>query len=294
VGFTEEELRLLDLEIDFVPGFFAARTSVEGWVREYGVQGVQGYLLDPESGSPVRSAQVALQDASGRVHVTGESNPRGFFRLQTPVPGKYLFTARALGYAEVEEEVVDVPMGHLAVLEVQMAPEALELEPLVVTAEARAFHLEMEGFYEREAHGLHNGIFLTPEFLENRLPRKVSDALFGLPGVRVGEPSLGAGPRAVWFRSGERGVGVGEDGSVTLNVCWPMVWVDRHLVSTGGLQDGTNLGAPTAVDDLVHGLDVAAVEVYRGASEVPPEFNGPNAGCGVIVLWTRRGGGGRS
>jgi len=173
--------------------------------------------------------------------------------------------------------VIEITMGHLAVLEVQMAPEALELEPLVVTAERRAFHLEMEGFYERKELG---GIFITPEVLEKRQPRKLTDVFFGLPGVRVGEQSLGAGPRSVWFRIGERADAI----------CWPMVFVDRQMVSNGGLS--SNSPDPGAVDDFVHGLDVSAIEAYTHASSIPAEFNGPNAGCGVIVIWTKRGGGG--
>jgi hypothetical protein len=68
-----------------------------------------------------------------------------------------------------------------------------------------------------------------------------------------------------------------------------MVYVDRHLVSTGGL---AGAGAePTAVDDVVFAGDVLAIEIFRTPAEIPSEFNGPNAGCGVIVLWTRRGSG---
>jgi hypothetical protein len=68
-----------------------------------------------------------------------------------------------------------------------------------------------------------------------------------------------------------------------------MVFLDRHLIRTGGFMGS---GAePAALDDLVPASDVAAVEVYRSPAEVPPEFNGPNAGCGVVVIWTRRGGG---
>jgi hypothetical protein len=282
VGFTEEELRVQDLEIGFPPGVFSTRTELQGWIEEYGVQGVQGILTDPESGNPVRSAEVGLEDASGRISVTGVSNQRGFFRLQTPVPGRYLFTAEALGYAPVEEEVVDVPQGHLAVLEVRMAPEALELEPLVVQAEARAFHLEMEGFYEREVHSAHGGVFLEPNDLEKRRPLKLTDVFFSFPGTRVVEAALGAGPRAVYFpRSGERPAYGG------IQICWPMIYLDRQLISTGGLSGAT----PTALDEYVHGADVAAVEVYRSAAEVPAEFNGPNAGCGVIVVWSKKAAG---
>jgi hypothetical protein len=272
--FQTEEHRLLDLGIDLPEGILTDRAGGANPVGESGAQGVQGVLVEPESGDPVRSAEVTLIDGSGRVTVTGVTNQRGFFRLLAPVPGRYIFSAQALGYAEVKDEVVEVSFGQLAVLEVQMPPAALELEPLVVTAERRAFHLEMEGFYERKELG---GIFITPEVLEERKPRNLSDVFFGLPGVRVGEQSLGAGPRFIWFRIGERPYG---------GICWPMVYVDRHLVSNGGGD-----ADPGAVDDFVHGLDVSGVEIYAGPSRIPPEFNGMNAGCGVIVIWTKKGGG---
>jgi hypothetical protein len=35
--------------------------------------------------------------------------------------------------------------------------------------------------------------------------------------------------------------------------------------------------------------DIEAVEVYTGAADVPGEYAGRNAGCGVIVIWTRSG-----
>jgi hypothetical protein len=35
--------------------------------------------------------------------------------------------------------------------------------------------------------------------------------------------------------------------------------------------------------------DIEALEVYTGASDVAGEFAGRNAGCGVIVIWTKSG-----
>ena len=44
-------------------------------------------------------------------------------------------------------------------------------------------------------------------------------------------------------------------------------------------------GAPS-LEDLVNVSHIEGIEVYRG-SGVPMEFEGPNASCGVIVVWTR-------
>ena len=71
-----------------------------------------------------------------------------------------------------------------------------------------------------------------------------------------------------------------------VTICWPMVYLDRHLIRNGGFD------MPATLDEILSGFDLSAVEVYRTPAEVPPTFNGPNAGCGVIVLWTRRGGSG--
>ena len=33
--------------------------------------------------------------------------------------------------------------------------------------------------------------------------------------------------------------------------------------------------------------ELEAVEVYRGPSETPVEYQGTGSGCGVMMLWTR-------
>jgi len=111
------------------------------------------------------------------------------------------------------------------------------------------------------------------------MPNQTTDLFYGMMGTRVIDTHIGG--RGVYFRGGERVSGTGT------SICWPMVFLDRQLIRTGGLG-----GDPAALDEIAEVFDVAAVEVYRTPAEIPPEFNGPNAGCGVIVLWTRQGGSG--
>jgi hypothetical protein len=278
VRVPEDTYTVVDLEIDLPPGMLRSGAGTAAPTGGVGVQGVQGYLIESGSGEPVRDAEVILRQSPGSIRATGATNNRGFFRLQTRMSGSFALSAEALGFSRVQDEPVDILPGKLTVVEVRMAPEALALEPLVITAEARTFHLEMQGFYERRSKGLDTGIFITPEIMEERMPNRLTDLFWSLPATRVIETQVG--DQGVYFRAGER---FGD-------ICWPMVFQDRQLVRTGGLQSG---GAdPAALNEILEAFDVAAIEIYRSPAEIPPEFNGPNAACGVIVLWTRQGGSG--
>lgn len=47
--------------------------------------------------------------------------------------------------------------------------------------------------------------------------------------------------------------------------------------------------ASMTIDDYAFPSQVAAIEVYRRASELPLEFAGSDSRCGVVAIWTRRG-----
>jgi hypothetical protein len=61
--------------------------------------------------------------------------------------------------------------------------------------------------------------------------------------------------------------------------------MDGVLVNQGGY------GLPAFIDGLSKPMDLAGIEVYRSAAEIPIQFGGPNSRCGVIVMWNKRGGG---
>jgi hypothetical protein len=49
------------------------------------------------------------------------------------------------------------------------------------------------------------------------------------------------------------------------------------------------LSSDASINQYVATDDLAAVEVYTGSSQIPPEFNSSLYGsrCGVVALWTR-------
>jgi hypothetical protein len=61
--------------------------------------------------------------------------------------------------------------------------------------------------------------------------------------------------------------------------CAPAVFVDGMLMNRSG---------QAAVNDYVQPSMIEGIEVYRGASGSPPQYQ-DRGGCGTILIWTRRG-----
>ncbi len=66
--------------------------------------------------------------------------------------------------------------------------------------------------------------------------------------------------------------------TTTRTACTPTFYVDGRKMNLQTRE--------VDLDAIASTQDLAAVEVYRGISQTPPEFYGL---CGSIVIWTRRG-----
>ncbi|HLB08775.1 MAG TPA: hypothetical protein VK617_04550, partial [Gemmatimonadaceae bacterium] len=63
------------------------------------------------------------------------------------------------------------------------------------------------------------------------------------------------------------------------NINCPMQW---YL--DGSPYDNSDNG----IDQMLRPDDIAGIEVYKSASEVPVQYQGQNASCGTILVWTKR------
>lgn len=224
---------------------------------------ILGHVTDNSTGQPLAGATIRLRDA-GRSTVT---NSRGVFILGNLPAGLDVVEVEMLGYAD-HETPVRVVGGRAQDMEVRLTTRPVELPPIMVTVRPRTWFSDRSQLESRIELG--NGIFLTRPELEKRAPVLLGDALRGLPGVQV--IGSGGGLTAKYT--------VQLRGAANLNseICQPMVWVD-----------GVKWGNDGSAFNEVQGWELDAVEIYRGASEVPGEFAGGEARCGVIVVWTRRG-----
>jgi hypothetical protein len=136
-----------------------------------------------------------------------------------------------------------------------MVPNAVELEPLIVTVR-RDSRLEREGFYQRQERG--GGYFLTRADIDLRRPSRTSDLLMGIPGARVSSATLGQPGGGITLRDG----------------CIPTI-----------VMNATPITIPISLDELVNVQDIEALEIYHGATS-PVQF-AQFTTCGTIVVWLR-------
>ncbi len=235
------------------PGLMAQERSED---EPEGIR-ITGTVVDMSSGAIVPAASLELVPADGwdASHQALTDEDGRFEFLDVP-PGMFQLELQALGYHEMAEEIEVGERGPVD-LRIEIVPQALELEPVVVTVTRRGY-LERAGFYNRRQRGV--GTHLTRDQFVQRASFQVSDVFRTIPGARVTErPGLGR-TADVSFRGG----------------CRPDVFIDGIQTVPG-----------TSVDEVLAVQDVEAIEVYRGAT-VPVEFS--RGTCGAVVVWTREPG----
>ncbi|MES2176670.1 MAG: Plug domain-containing protein [Gemmatimonadota bacterium] len=121
-------------------------------------------------------------------------------------------------------------------------------------------------FYERKKTSP-SGRFFEREDIEREDPQTIEDLLKKLPGVRVQRDRLGI-PTISFVQCEALNLArVANSRQVTLYV------------------DGQRASEPFETLSNMKPRDVEAMEVYRGASQLPMEARGD--GCAAIFIWTR-------
>jgi hypothetical protein len=219
----------------------------------------------------------------------------GSWTFQLPRPGVYFLEAQRIGYETWIAGPLNVAEGDDLLFIYHLRPKPIELDPIEVTVAATRRHLETAGFYERQRSDF--GTFLGPEEIARKRAPRITDLLMGLPGVRMVSMTTGSvGGRFIQLR----GSSISQGG-----VCRPRIFVDGLLYAKGDSKpierrEGEEteldeimeaLDQGLSIDDIAPPSDLAGVEVYRSAVQVPVQFGGTSVEtlCGVIVFWTKRG-----
>ncbi|HUF67441.1 MAG TPA: carboxypeptidase-like regulatory domain-containing protein [Longimicrobiales bacterium] len=234
---------------------------------------LSGRTLDFVSEAPIATVEIELLDARQRRIASTISDSAGRFRFERHQSGSWQLRARSIGYQTVLTPPVDIAAGDTVDVVIRLGVDAVPLAPLEVVARAEPVHRHpgLAAFYRRVGRDL-GGRFVLRAEIDERNQRLVTD-LLTTTGVHViGNPS-----------GGDVGLYMKRLG------CAPVVYLDGAPVGGGGRGPGDGKGAYEAANLLLP-FDVEGIEVYAGPATIPPEFGGSSGACGVIAIWTRRGG----
>lgn len=222
---------------------------------------LRGRILDATTGAPVAGATIAATTAG----LSARTDSAGRYSLDGLKVGIHRFLVTASGYARgsvslafaarerMERDLELEPMGAPVAADTAKA----QLLPNVPVTADPALGRRFLDFERRRATG--RGQYLTRADFERNNFYTLQDAMRTLRGIRF---SCAGGSCTAQMARAPMG-------------CAPEYIVDEREDNAFG---------PT-----IPVRDIQGLEVYTGASDVPGEFAGRNAGCGVIVIWTTAG-----
>jgi hypothetical protein len=230
-----------------------------------------------------------VRDAAGSRQIThAVTDEGGTFLLRDVAAGQWLLEARRVGYVPRTDPVL-VRAGETTTVHLVLTDRVQPLDTVSVVQRALVpgrfgASSRMHDFYRRRARD--HGRFFTREDLEASGRSKLTDLLRLVPGARVktypgnrAEVAFArcTGPvklaRSGSLQAAARGETGSQGGVVAL-------YVNGVRVDTASVQQ------TFAEFDL---MEIEALEVYRGVSEIPPEVVGD--ACAAIFVWTRFGAG---
>jgi len=212
---------------------------------------LKGKVVDSETGEPVPGAIVRIRP--GGVPLT--SDTLGNFRAEELRPGEIEVTIQAIGF-ESQSWKFTVQAGQNIDRTFSVDFTGDKLPEIVVTARADKLVPRYVDFERRRERGI--GAFLRWDEIKKKNYGTLGDAARSIRGVKL--------------QCDQREFECGIRMARTPN-CPPKWYVDGVLVQF--FTENTPI------------RDVYGVEVYRGPSEMPAEFTGSDAGCGVLVVWTK-------
>jgi hypothetical protein len=240
-------------------------------------QVLRGTVIDELANRPVARARVAVMPADRDTVIISRITDDGVFEFHLPEPGAYRLRVEALGYAALTTAALEVRADGVVTVELRMRVEAIALQPLRIVAE-RVEPPFMRDIRYRQRLGFGN--LVTREELDERTGSRLRDVLETVPGVRIVEVA----------RRGGRPVPLVETRAAAINPrgCFAALYLNGIRQFEMGAPDPDVLAK---VEELfaLRPYDIEAIEVYRGAAEVPAEFSGSTAECGVVAVWLRTG-----
>jgi hypothetical protein len=245
-------------------------------------QVIRGLLIDDGTNRGIEGGRMSLM-LGERVVDRMLSDSTGAFLLTAPEDGMYGVAVERIGYRATRSTLLNLEVGDTLTVEYRILPEAMLLEPMLVTATSRAGKSQ---FLRRMEAGA--GQFLTRPTLDSLDLWHPGQVFRHVEGFYL-----------FWrwgtFESGSQGM-------------IPGIRSSRGQGCVGYLLDGMAAGPRFIADrgknpwslyplDTLTPEEIMGMEFYRYVGEVPEELRnaaeqaqrgmGTGGMCGLVVIWTR-------
>lgn len=231
---------------------------------------VHGKVADA-NGQSIAGARVSV-GVDGPAVMTDAS---GAFTLFGAPAGTHVLVVGAVGH-EPGWRAVDLRPGPNLPIELVVGRAVQTLAPIEVVGRA-TLASDLPAIKDRVRRA--GGLLLTVRDIEKRRSRRFEDLVRGVPGLQVVpiQPPDGFDN----FTGEERVVSSRGIRSIHQPQCAPAYLVDGTPIELE-LGEGTPFAVPVS--------DIRALEMYPSTATAPFEFQRAQSGCGLIVVWTKKGG----
>jgi hypothetical protein len=215
-----------------------------------GTSGLIGRIFDGRTNEILDQVLILVDSTRRDIPISSQ----GRFVLSHLKAGSHRVEVRAIGY---RPHILEINLLDGQILERQFGMVFTGDRLPEVSVEARNSKLlpRFREFERRRQSGM--GAFITRDEIRARGYMNMGDALKTIKGVRVDCSAIEC---LIHMSRATPG-------------CGPTFYVDGRLARSFAESTPIN--------------DVQGIEIYRGAAELPGEFAGDGAMCGVISIWTR-------
>ncbi|HEY3045303.1 MAG TPA: carboxypeptidase regulatory-like domain-containing protein [Vicinamibacterales bacterium] len=225
---------------------------------------VRGVVRNPNGGLVPRATIVAVgSDAST------QSDEYGRFKLEGVAAGSGILEARALGYRPGRAPAT-VRGSAIEQVDIVVGDSVIVLDPVTVEA-AYEPYLNQVGF-TRRSHTA-QGHFLDTADVNRSGAVRFEEVFRMVPGVLL-RPN--GSTLAVELQRGQGQI----MNSALANYCPPSYFIDGVYYPLPPIQTPSIPVVPS---------EVLAIEIYANLFSAPPQYQRRDSGCGVILVWTKRG-----
>ncbi len=245
-------------------------------------QVLRGTISDDSTRRAIVGAEVTF-DSAGTARVISDRGGR--YLIAVPA-GATSIMVRAVGYRPLTAPIA-AGGNDTTIVDFRLTGQAVRL-PDVITSTGRPATPSARTMEFERRRQTGTGAYLTRAQLAQNEALSPSALLRVLRGMRlIPRPSsCGGGYAAATLRTGSAGQKLHciSDPRQTFPAgCYLSIVLDGRSLWAYDSPEPPNIDEFT-----LHNME--AIELYRGAGEIPPEFNQSGASCGVLVLWSRVGG----